>query len=335
MRHLLLLSPALTALLWAVESPPSSDVQALTAQVQALEARLTVFEAALKAVPPRRDGEPWGANYAVLATIALAENPTRAQVQEYVRRIVNASRGQSTMREEDPQVAMLTKVGAANLDILLNTPTKGRAAREYVLQAVATLATDEHKTLILAKLPEMRDLASVVLKHEWQNDAKDTLRRGLEQELDHLPTEWIRAAIKTGDPALHPFLLRYLEEGMNPAPTYDALRNVTGLDLGPSIAKAWARTCCSGRHTYLALAPIAMAQGIPDALLACLKLLADPKESYRKHLIEEALDKATRDGQGSRWTPAMLKAQPPVITWNATTRQWERVLAVEPAKPGL
>ena len=122
---------------------------------------------------------------------------------------------------------------------------------------------------------------------------------------------------------------------MNPAPTYDALRNVTGLDLGPSIAKAWARTCCSGRHTYLALAPIAMAQGIPDALLACLKLLADPKESYRKHLIEEALDKATRDGQGSRWTPAMLKAQPPVITWNATTRQWERVLAVEPAKPGL
>ncbi len=330
MRHLLLLSPALTALLWAVESPPSSDVQALTAQVQALEARVTVFEAALKTVPPRWVEESGGTNYAVLATITLAENPTRAQVQEYVQRIVNASRGQNIMgKEEDPQVAMLTKVGAANLDILLNTPTEGWAPRYYVLDAVATLATDEHKALILAKLPEMPLLARVVLKREWQNDAKDILRRGLEQQAN-LSSYWIRAAIKTGDPALHPFLLRYLEEGENPFMTYGELRNVAGLDLGPSIAKAWASTSRSNRHRYLELAPIAMAQGIPEALLACLEILADPKESYGKHLIREALERATLDGQGSEWTPAMLKAQPPVITWDATIRQWERVLAPKP-----
>jgi hypothetical protein len=106
---------------------------------------------------------------------------------------------------------------------------------------------------------------------------------------------------------------------------------VAGLDLGPSIAKAWASTSRRYRHEYQELAPIAMAQGIPEALLACLETLANPKESYAKQKIEAALDKATRDGQGSNWTPAMLKAQPPVITWNATTRQWERVLAVEPA----
>jgi hypothetical protein len=201
MRHLLLLSPALTALLWAVESPPSSEVQALTARIQDLEARLTVFDAALKAVPPRRDGE---ANYVLLATIILPENPTRAQVQEYVQRIADATRGQTRFSYSgDPQAAMLTKVGAAHLDILLNT--SGWDLRHYVTGAVATLATDEHKALILAKLPEMRDLASVVLKRQWQNDAKDILRRGLEQETN-LPSEWIRAAIRTGDPALHPLL---------------------------------------------------------------------------------------------------------------------------------
>ncbi len=331
MRHLLLLSPALTAFLWAVEAPPSSDVQALTARVQALEAHLMVFEAALTAVPPRRDWEPGLANYAVLATITLAENPTRAQVQEYVQRIINVSAGQNRMRPGDPQVAMLTKVGAAHVDILLNTLNGGWAARSYVRDAVYSLATDEHKALILAKLPEMRELALVVLMREWQNDAKDILRRGLEQQAN-LPTEWIRAAIKTGDPALHPFLLRYLEEGMDPHYTYNELRNVSGLDLGPSIAKAWASTSRS-EGKYLHLAPIAMAQGIPDALLACLETLVDPKESkesYHKRSIIEALDMATLDGQGSEWTPAMLKVQPPVITWNATTRQWERMLAPNP-----
>jgi hypothetical protein len=333
MRHLLLLSPALTALLWAVESPPSSEVQELTARAQALEARLTVIEATLKAVPPRRDREFRGANHPLLATINLAENPTRAQVQEYVQRIADATRGQTSYSfSEDPQAAMLAKVGAAHLDILLNTP--GQELRSYVTGAVATLATDEHKALILAKLPEMQDLASVVLKRQWQNDAKDILRRGLEEE-SYLSSEWIRAAIKTGDPALHPFLLRYLEEGKNPFMTYGELRKVAGLDLGPSIAKTWASTSRRDRKKYLQLAPIAMAQGIPDALLACLELLADPKEPYSLRHIEDALDKATRDGQGFEWTPAMLKAQPPVITWNATTRQWERVLAVEPAKPGF
>ena len=334
MRHLLLLSPALTALLWAVESPPSSDVQALTARAQALEARLTVIEAELKAVPPRRDGKSRGANHALLATINLAENPTRAQVQEYVQRIADATRDQTLfIWDQDPQAALLAKVGAAHLDILLNT-SGGWEVRQYVTRAVATLATDEHKSLILGKLPEMRELASVVLKRQWENDAKDILRHGLEEE-SSLPSEWIRAAIKTGDPALHPFLLRYLEEGKNPLMTYGELRNVAGLDLGPSIAKTWASTSRSDRQRYLQLAPIAMAQGIPNALLACLEALADPKEIYSMHHIEEALDKATRDGQGTEWTLAMLKAQPPVITWNATTRQWERVLAVEPAKPGL
>lgn len=325
MRYLVLL-PTLVGVLTAADPAPSSDVQALTARIQALEARLQVLEAGAKG--PQSQG---GINRALLATIVLPEKPTRDQVEDYVQRIADASRGQNRYNyRDDPQAGMLAKVGAAYVDVLLNV--QGHEIRYYTQRVVVDLATEEHRSLILEKLPEMRELASVVLKRQWQDQAKEILRNGLEQE-SYLPADWILAAVKTGDKSFYPLFLRFFEEGNNRRQTYDILKTVRDLELGPSIAVAWNRLGRRDRYERREFAPIAMAQGIATALQACLEILAEPNvNSYYKDRISDALDLASRDGQWNTWTPAMLKAQPPVITWNATTRQWEAGLAIEPAK---
>lgn len=223
------------------------------------------------------------ANPAKLRAIKLPENPSEDQIKDYVQEIMTASRGQNSFSSADPQVRMLTRVGAEHLNLLLDSmgqPGEGRhfGGRYHVQEAILKLAEEGHKKLILDSLSHLTFLVKVVLDKGWERDAREVLLQELASAPQQLPMEWVQAVANLRDAETYDDLKWYLINRNGRHNTYQAIRHLPDIDLADAVAKAWGKT---GHHEWeeRGIAKIAIEYGHLDAMEYLVNFLADEHQN--------------------------------------------------------
>jgi len=180
------------------------------------------------------------ADAATLAAITLPDNPSRDQVKDYIQRIVAASTGQNQSSGSDPQVAMLEKVGDANLDLLLDPQSAGGGmVPVFIVRAVGDLAEDQDQALILSHLKDYPMLIQVVQKKRWEQAAKPILLESIRAFPDNGDPEWFSVIAGYKDPATYPDLTRVFVVSMNKYLIFQDMKHLPGFDLKGAVDQAW------------------------------------------------------------------------------------------------
>ena len=177
-----------------------------------------------------------------LAKIQMPEQPSKAQVRQYIEDVLSGSESQNRVSSTDPQVGMLKKVGPGNGDLLINSLDSSPLAwsKDYFLvEAIKALADDSNKKAILDSLAFHPRLAEVVVHSGWEQDAKQTLGAELRDAGGYMPLDWIVAVASLKDPAAYPLLRNYFVRGSNKHSTYEAIKDLPIENLAGAVKEAW------------------------------------------------------------------------------------------------
>lgn len=199
---------------------------------------------------------------AALKKITLADTPSKDDVDKYVRAIEESAKHQRTHNSSDPQVAMLQKVGAENLDVLLHVSANDTW---YINVAIERMARPEDKAAVLKELPRNHGLLSTVKAHEWLADARpiliSTLHRGEKVGMD-----WVAAVVMIKDPDTYDDLKAWFAIYGNEYTWKTFHESIPDLDLSDAVAKLWEQ-CKQGKPWDInRAAPVAARYGNLDAL---------------------------------------------------------------------
>jgi len=229
----------------------------------------------------------YGANLDSLRSFPFPDNPSRESLRKYVFDVVLSAKGQTSFSDNDPQIYLLVKVGEDNMDILLEVArVTDRIERFHINSAISILASDKTKSLILEALPEHQELASILLDHKWESEAKDVLLDALKEEPTYVPPEWILAVINLNDPCANKAALNYFVHGPNKHRTYKILSSTLEVDMAPYVAKAWEDARDGHWWDKVMMAPVAMRYGHEDAIEVAIQNL---KKFVNRHILREAL----------------------------------------------
>ena len=175
---------------------------------------------------------------ASLADIVLPPNSSPEQVDLYVNAILMHSAKKRRFSSSDIEVSKLSMVGSKNMESLLKA--SARYSRNFYLKiAIDNLILPEHKDMLLMHLVYCRDLAEIVDKMNWEEDARETLLAVLEKQPEYLPTEWIHCIAKLKDPATIPALKWFFVNGSNQSWTYRSIKDMPGIDLNNEVREIW------------------------------------------------------------------------------------------------
>ena len=259
-------------------------ISELRGRVERIERQLEVIEASQPVLGQQRlppavasplAGHQRGPDRVALARIKLAYDPTKDQVRQYVSEILDVSSRQTVFSTMDPQLRLLTRVGPENVDVLLEYAGVGWGA-SHVIEALKRLATDDHKTMILDAFPYNHCLVEVIWRKRWEHDARKILIDELRTRPDFLPTEWIEAVASFQDPETYDDLKVYLVNGGNRHYTYEAIKDLPGIQLEEVVAKAWERAKRRGRWEPVNMGKAAIEFGHIDALECAINELGAP-----------------------------------------------------------
>ena len=245
------------------------------------------------------------ANVAALAGISYPTNqPSRENLRKFVDDVLRASAGQNAFSSNDPQVDMLAQLGEDNIDILLDAAAAHEHGAYHVNYAIQQLATERSRKKIVEALKQNKNLAGLIYTKGWQQDARDTLLRGL--GADYLPREWITAVASLRDPTTYDALIAQFVNGQNRASTYEAIRDLPGIKLEDAIAQAWARIGNGSRWEQSKMAIIAAEHGHEDALAALIRSLTTSPSEFRQGDARLAIGRLTElpymsDADLQRW----------------------------------
>ena len=249
--------------------------------------------------------------------LKLPENPTKEQVREYVRPILQAwSRRPDRYSSGEPYYRLLLKVGPENVDVLLEEagplleaaplPSEGYhySASDldvHFVEFLEQVVTDEHKKMILDLLPDIPQLIDLVRWQGWLPDAKEVLVAKLRAHPDYLPSDWIEAVASFRDPETYEGLKAYFVNVSGRSPTstylirchtYELIHDLPGIDLGDAVAEAWEKAKREGEWEMVAMAQAAIEFGHIDALEYVVNDLISPRSklrAYETHDIREVV----------------------------------------------
>jgi outer membrane murein-binding lipoprotein Lpp len=219
-----------------------------------------------------------------IAKIEMPADRSAENLKHYINEIIVAGQGQNSFSSDDPQAAMLARVGADNLNLLIDAmpvgSSRGGMGNYHLEQAIKLLADDRHKTLILKELPIRQRLVTVVIDKRWEQDARDILISELEgASSDQLPTEWFKAAASLQDPKTYGALTNYFAKSMNASSLYRYISMLPGIQLDGAVAAAWARIkTIDSTYSTASMAAIAISYGHQDAADALINLLKNPPD---------------------------------------------------------
>lgn len=114
-----------------------------------------------------------------LAALDIVASPSREQAHELVKQVYQISRRQRHWRGDDPQVAVLVRVGPENIEELLKGLREYPRMSFYLVQAIDQLANDENKALVLSYVKRHPDLLRVVQKKGWMGELDPALVEAL------------------------------------------------------------------------------------------------------------------------------------------------------------
>lgn len=215
-----------------------------------------------------------GVDPEALKKIVLPTKPTQDQVREYVKAIVETANYQQQISSADPQVEMLLRVGAENLDVLIAASND-----YYVKEAAKRLLGAQHKELVLKSLPRHPWLAYVVLTQDWAQDAREPMIQSLRTGGGD-NSDVVRAVASLRDPTTYPDLLSALSAsalsyGPSAAATYDAIQDLPGIDLTNTVAKTWRIVRYHPDFRRIPFLPAALACGQRSALDVAAKWMEE------------------------------------------------------------
>jgi len=228
----------------------------------------------------------FGLKGAALDRVAKIEMPadrSAENLKNYINEIIVASQGQNSFSSQDPQVAMLARVGADNLNLLIDAlPVgSGNSGGNYHLsQAIKLLADDQHKALILKELPIRQSLVSIVTDQGWEQDARDILVSELEGAASgQLSTEWFKAVASLQDPKTYGALTNYFAKSISASYLYQYISMLPGIQLDAAVAAAWDRAkTVNSTYSTAGMAAIAIDYGHQDAADTLIDLLKNPPD---------------------------------------------------------
>lgn len=275
-----------------------AELRQLREQVTALEARLAELEevgqdesrdaAFFRELAKLDDHSVDGPPMELLDTIRLPEDPTREEVQMYVRKIMAATEKQLSFTQNDPQVDMLAAVGSEHVDVLLDQ----RTHQDYhLMPALELLLEEDHKPLVIERLERNPALAEVLVEKGWTEDARDVLIRVMNRRDDFYPVEFIDAVAKLQEPDTYEALLHYFVHGMNRSWTYKAIENLPDIeqDLEEVFDQAWRGARGEGGWSARGLATAAIERGHRDALDLLMQQLADTENHWEAQRARQEL----------------------------------------------
>jgi hypothetical protein len=259
---------------------------------------------------------------AATSSAAAAENPpekpelpepsSKAQVRQYIANVLSGSESLTHVSSNDPRVKKLRRVGSGNVDLLIDflDAEPGSFGGDYFLiLAIKSLANDSNKKSILDGLAIHTMLAEVVIQRGWEQDAKQTLVKKLEDSGEFLPTEWIVAVAKLRDPATYPLLRNYFVRGSNKYNTYEAIKDLPIGNLAGAVNEAWQNSRDEDTSAR-SMALIAAQYGQMDALDFLAQQWADLPENdeWFANQVRKVFSKITDfTGTGTE-APAWLKS---------------------------
>ncbi len=274
------------------------EVQALKKAVEALEKRLSEIEKRLEDSEGRSPTEPpflprgfRRGDQEKFKGITLPEKPTKEQVREYVRKIMDASRGQRMFSTNDPQIELLMAIPGEHRDVLFEAiGRENRGLADYhVLEALKQLASEDDIPLIRKLLPYKRGIVAIVIARGWEKKVEDVLVRELDDTSSFLPCEWITAVANLRNPSTYARLLRFLVDGPNPHMTIEAIESIPDFprkDFEKAVKDLWKKRNSDSADSppcmefgKVAVAKAAAKIGCIDALEYCILKLNEKKAS--------------------------------------------------------
>lgn len=270
-----------------------------------------------------------GPNKELLQTIKLPEDPSEDDINTYINKIIEATNGQNTLSPYDPQVEMLMQIGGDHLGLLImKFQTLTISDCEYhLLEAIARLANDEHKKLILAKLPECPDLIEVITNKGWETDAKEILLAGLRNHPNTVNSNWIKAVANLKDPETYEVLKACL---INNSPLryhiFKMLADLPGIELEDAVAQAWEKAQMEGSRESIDAAKFTVQYGYLDALRSLVDamvyeakpMLFNTSQDFR-NIILQHIDFYGRNDEIYRW----FKDNHANLVFDKETRKFE------------
>lgn len=285
MRFFSLFIASVLSVLFISGCATSSQQEQLAAQIQQLQQDVGTLQADMETVQKtRRSSFSSGLTGPALDRIAKIKFPQErsdGNLKNYINEIIVANQGVRSYSSQDPQVKMLARVGADNLQLLIDALPIGSSSISgsyHLKQAIQLLADESHKDLILKELPIRQQLVSVVLERGWQEDAREILISEMNDAGgDQLSTDWFRAVASLQDPETYDALTRYFASSMNAGYLYQYISMLPGIQLDDAVAKAWEKAKYSNsNYTVGRMASIAIEYGHQDAVEALIDCIKNP-----------------------------------------------------------
>lgn len=243
---------------------------------------------------PGQRGKESDYDAAKLTEIVLPANATTEQMRAYVRAILEVSHAQKYLGYEDPQVAMLMKLGPKNLEVLVDEAPKPRTWKDiHIWQAMRKMASPEHAGLIVRRLSDTPDLAELLGETNATEQARPVLLRGLQDQRNDLPAEWIGAILSYRDPATYPAITEYFLKNPTEPGLYENISKLPGIDLKPIVEAAWVKAKEGNIRQQSFMIHGACEWGITDALITAAEWLRNPKSDYPRRVGRAVLKRFT------------------------------------------
>ena len=279
----------------------------MQADLTEIKAKLDKIEKKLNAPIPTNSAQTAfrgnRADPAVLAKIVLPPNPTKAQITDYINKILTASKNQNSFSNQDIQVEMLAKVGEDNLDLLIAALPRD-SHKFHTIYTIKQLASAKSKAAILKYLDRYPDLVDAVVINGWEKDAREILLAKLNTRPQYLPTNWIQAVKNLKDPKAYPGMIEYFIYGTNKSFTYEQIKNLSGINLNGAVADAWDMARMDQDWGKFSMAIIAVRYGHLDALETLIDNQKNQNQYLRGNIRQAILNNSDASGSAeeiTRW----------------------------------
>lgn len=264
-----------------------------------------------------------------LSRFTLPDPATDIQRRAYVNSIVSAAAYWHAPSGTEVPVAMLAKVSPGHVNVLVDalqqTTSQEYQANQLLTAAILRAAGPDDKAAVLRALPNYTELIEVVFKYHWEADCRETLMAAIrDAKRTDLPRSWIRAAAALNDPATYPDLKAYLVRGPMRQATYNAIKNLPGIDLGDTVARAWHEAQSGSHAAQVDAALMAVDAGFLDALATLFEVLRvnDPGRSQDNEHAQTLITRYTPARGDATALVRWYDANKGRIAFNAETRRY-------------
>jgi len=268
--------------------PPNPTEVKIAADLAKINERLTKLEKQIPEPQVNRDNNR-GVDREALAKIDFPKDPNKENLRKYVKAICDLSSQQNSFGSDDPQVWLLKRVGAANLDLLIE---QMNSPNSFHLQyAINDLADARSKDVIINALPQHHALILAVWRNGWAKDVEPVLIAALRQN-QYLPPEWLYAIASLKNPAYNAALVKFLINGQSRFETYRILRELPGVKItDDDIREAWKRQLYNLHDQWgiVNFAIVAVSIGEPKALEVLVDSVSKSRYSYYQPQILNAI----------------------------------------------